>query len=159
MTVASNASFSVCGSVQTVGGSTNTSTAGVPPAVWIQQYFPGTPTNNYVSLAASVASNGMTVWQDYVAGMNPSNCQNCFSVIITNLAGQILVVVPSVQTNSDYTGVNRYYEIDECTNLLAGGSWQPAPGYTGLLASGGIIACTNAAQNNTTFYRARVLLQ
>jgi hypothetical protein len=32
-------------------------------------------------------------------------------------AGQILVIVPSVQTNSDYSGVNRYYGIDECTNL------------------------------------------
>jgi hypothetical protein len=160
LTVASNASFSVYGSVQTVGGSTNTPTPGVPPSVWIQHYFPGTQTNNYSSLAGSdINSNGLTVWQDYVAGVNPTNSGATFSVIITNLAGQIIVVVPSVQTNSDYTGVARYYEIDECTNLLSGGSWQPAPGYTGLQASGGIIACTNGAQNNATFYRAKVLLQ
>ncbi len=160
LTVASNASFSVYGSVQTGGGSTNTSAAGVPPAVWIQQYFPGTPTNNYASLAGScVNSNGMTVWQDYVAGVNPTNPGSSFSVIITNMAGQIVVTVLSMQTNADYTGVSRYYEIDECTNLSVGGSWQPAPGYTGIQASGGIIACTNAAQNPAIFYRAKVLLQ
>jgi hypothetical protein len=102
----------------------------------------------------------MTVWQDYVAGVNPTNSGTSFSVIITNVAGQILVVVPSVQTNSDYTGVNRYYEIDECTNLLGGGSWQPAPGYTGIVANGGIIACTNtASQTPVIFYRAKAKLQ
>jgi hypothetical protein len=159
LTVASNASFSVYGSVQT-GGSTNTPPAGIPPGTWMQRYFPGTPTNNYASLAGScVNSNGMTVWQDYVAGMNPTNGNSCFSVIITNMAGQILVIVPSVQTNSDYSGMNRYYEIDECTNLSVGGSWQPAPGYSGLPASGGFISCTNSAPGFATFYRAKARLQ
>jgi hypothetical protein len=158
-TVASNGSFTVYGSVQGYSG-TNAPTTGIPPSAWIQQYFPGTPTNNYASLATNDANgNGMTVWQDYVAGINPTNCNSCFSVIITNLAGQILVIVPSVQTNSDYSGVNRYYEIDECTNLMAGGGWQPAPGYTGLQASGGIIACTNAPGCQNTFYRAKAKLQ
>jgi len=159
MNMASNAIFSSYGSVQT-GGSTNTPAAGIPPGMWIQHYFPGTPTNGYASLAGScVNSNGMTVWQDYLAGINPTNGNSCFSVIITNLAGQILVNVPSVLTNSDYSGVNRYYEIDECTNLLTGGTWQPAPGYTGLPASGGIISCTNAASGFTMFYRVKAKLQ
>jgi hypothetical protein len=160
LTVASNASFSAYGSVQVNGGSTNTPAAGIPPSVWIQQYFPGTPTNNYASLAASdVNSNGMTVWQDYLAGINPTNQGSSFSVLITNVAGQIIVTVPSVQTNSDYTGVNRYYEIDECTNLMAGAGWQTVSGYAGVPANSGTLACTNAAQKNTTFYRAKVLLQ
>jgi len=159
LTVASNASFSAYGSVRT-GGSTNTPAAGIPPAVWIQQYFPGTPTNNYASLATSdINSNGMTVWQDYLAGINPTNPGSCFSVAITNSAGQIVVSFPSVQTNSSYSGVTRYYEIDQCTNLLGGGGWQPAPGYTGILANGGIIACTNATGNDSTFYRAKVWLE
>jgi len=160
MTVASNASFCVYGSAQAGGGNTNNPITGIPPAMWIQQYFPGTPTNNYASLAASEGnSNGMTVWQDYVAGLNPTNSQSCFSVIITNVGGQIVVGVPSVQTNSDYAGLNRYYEIDQCTNLLTGGIWQPASGCTGVLATGGILACTNAAQNQVIFYRAKATLQ
>jgi len=80
-------------------------------------------------------------------------------VIITNVGGQIVVGVPSVQTNSDYAGLNRYYEIDQCTNLLTGGIWQPASGCTGVLATGGILACTNAAQNQVIFYRAKATLQ
>jgi hypothetical protein len=160
MTVASNTSFNTYGSVQAGGGSTNTPAAGIPTSAWIQQYFPGTQTNNYASLAASdINSNGMTVWQDYLAGINPTSPNSSFSVAITNATGQIVVSVPSVQTNSNYTGVTRYYEIDQCTNLLGGATWQPAPGYTGILANGGIIACTNATGNYSTFYRARVWLE
>ena len=130
----------------------------IPSSAWMQQYYPGTATNNYASLAASVASNGMTVWQDYLAGINPTNPKSCFSLVITNAAGHIVVSVPSVQTNSCYSGVTRYYSIEQCTNMLIGGSWQAIPGYTGLQASGGIIACTNAA-NSVMFYRAEATLQ
>jgi hypothetical protein len=158
LNVVSNSTFIAYGSAQSGGGNSNQPAPCIPSSTWIQQYFPGTPTNDYTSLASSVASNGMTVWQDYLAGMNPTNQSGCFAVIITNAAGQIVVSVPSVQTNACYAGVNRYYEIDECTNLTDG-SWQPAPGYAGLPANDGIIACTNAAQNSTTFYRAKVLLQ
>ena len=157
-TVALNSSFNVCGIVLHGGGG---STSNVPPSAWIQQYYPGTPASNYVGLAGSEGSNGLTVWQDYLVGMNPTNPSSSFSLVITNAAGQIIVSVPSVQaTGSNYVGVSRYYEIDQCSNLLSGGSWQPVPGYTGgLLASGGVIASTNTAQNNATFYRAKVLLQ
>ena len=158
ITVASNASFSVYGSVQ--AGGSGGSTSSIPTSVWIQQYFPGTPTNNYAGLAASNAVNGMTVWQDYLAGMNPTNPKSCFSVGITNSAGQIIVNVPSVQTTTNYpNGVARYYDIERCTNLLTGAPWLPAPGCTGVVANGGIIACTNATQNYATFYRARAWLQ
>jgi O-glycosyl hydrolase len=54
------------------------------------------------------------------------------------------------------------YELSIMQQAQARGAkvWrQPAPGYTGLQASGGMITCTNGAQNNATFYRARVLLQ
>jgi hypothetical protein len=152
MTMASNASFSVCGSVQASGKN-------IPPATWIQQYYLGMPATNYANLAGSIASNGMTVWQNYLAGTTPTNVNSCFSVTITNVAGQIVVSLPSVQTNSFDAGLTRYYEIDQCTNLLADGSWQPAPGYTSILANGGIIACTNATAPHTTFYRAKAKLQ
>ena len=102
----------------------------------------------------------MTVWQGYLAGINPTNPNSCFSVVITNSAGQIVVSVQSIQTTTNYpNGVTRYYAIEQCTNLLIGGAWQPTPNCTGIVANGGIIACTNASQNNTTFYRAKATLQ
>ena len=155
LTVASNASFSAYGGVQANGGVGN-----IPSSAWIQQYYPGTATSNYAGLAASVASNGVTVWQDYLAGMNPTNPNSHFSMAITNVAGQIIVSVPSIQTDpTNYPSLTRYYEIDQCTNLLVAGSWQSVSNYTGIPASGGMLACTNAPQNRTTFYRAKAKLQ
>jgi hypothetical protein len=159
MTVASNAGFSVYGSVQTRIAGDNPAATGVPSSAWIQHYYPGTPSNNYATLAASVATNGMTVWQSYLAGMDPTNQNSRFFVTITNMAGQIVVVVPSVQTTTNYpNGVLRYYDVEQCTNLL-GGLWQPCAGYTGIVANGGAINCTNAPQPAVIFYRAKARLQ
>jgi uncharacterized repeat protein (TIGR03803 family) len=155
MTVASNASFSAYGVAQTA-----VATNEIPPAAWIQEYFPGTATSNYAGLAASDADgNGMTVWQDYLAGINPTNHSSSFSVIIATSGGQIIVSVPSILTDSNYNGLTRYYDIEQCTNLLISGSWQLVPNYSGLPANGGIVACTNATQDHATFYRARAKLQ
>jgi hypothetical protein len=151
LTVASNTSFICYGSVEPTD---------IPPSAWIKQYFPGTATNNYVYLAESDADdNGMTVWQEYVAGINPTNPNSCFSIAISNLTGKIVVSFPSFQTNSYDSGLKRYYDIEQCTNLT-GGSWQPAPGYTNIVAKNGVIVFTNKTpQNSVTFYRAKARLE
>jgi hypothetical protein len=75
------------------------------------------------------------------------------------VAGQVVVRVPSILvTGSDYLNKTRYYDIEYRTNLTAG-SWQPAPGETNLVGNGAVIACTNAAQDDVKFYRAKVRLQ
>jgi PKD repeat protein len=141
----------------------NQSATGIPPGAWIQQYFPGTAASNYASLAASdTDGNGMTVWQDYVAGVNPTNTGSSFSVIITNSAGHIVVSFPSVPvTGSNYPpGLARIYDIELNTNLLSGGSWQPLSGYTGIVGDGSIITTTNAPEAvPLEFYRAKARLQ
>ncbi len=159
MTVASNAGFSVYGSVQTRIVGDNSPSKCIPSPAWMVHYYPGTPSNNYPSLAISVASNGMTVWQDYLAGMNPTDPASRFSVAITNFADQVVVDVASVQTDAtNYPGLTRCYDIEQRTNLT-GGAWQPAPGCTGIIANGSVVACTNATPNCATFYRIRATLQ
>ena len=159
MTVGSNASFNAYGGVQAGDGGWLTSN--IPPATWILQYFPGTPATNYASVAASIASNGMTVWQDYLVGIDPTKPESCFTVAISNSAGQIVVSVPSIRTTgSNYLGLTRYYDIEQCTNLLMYGTWKSCPGYTCIVASDGAIDCTNTAQAvPVMFYRAKVWLQ
>jgi hypothetical protein len=69
--------------------------------------------------------------------------------------------MPSVQaTGSNYTGKTRYYDIEQRSNMLAGGAWQPVPNYTNIPGNGSIISCTNAIiQNPAAFYRFKVWLQ
>jgi hypothetical protein len=154
MTVASNASFGVCGSVQTSEG--GESTNDIPPSAWIQQYFPGTPTNNYASLAASEACNGMTVWQSYVAGVNPTNANSCLRAAIAISNGNILVTYPTGP--AAYSNMSRYYEVDSLTNLL-GGTWQPVPGATNVPGNNNAITYTNNNPNGRIYYRVKATLQ
>ena len=87
LTVASNTSFNTYGSVQ--GGGAN-----IPPTSWLTNYYPGVSSSNYPSLAASVASNGMTVWQNYLAGLSPTNTI-ALRALISISNGNILVTYPT----------------------------------------------------------------
>jgi hypothetical protein len=141
-------SYDVCGSA-----------GGIPPTNWINQYYPGT--SNYAATATSdTDGDGMTAWQEYLAGTDPTSRNSSLAVAITNVAGQVVVRVPSiVATGANYTNVTRYYDIEQSTNILTGGSWQPVPGCAGISANGGFIACTNASQDQAKFYRAKARLQ
>jgi PKD repeat protein len=132
---------------------------GIPPSAWIQQYYPGT--NDYTNAAASdTDGDGMTAWQEYLAGTDPTDRSSCLSVAITNSAGKVVVKVPSVRaTGSNYVGLTRYYAIEQCSNSLWQASWQGAPGYTGISANGNVIACTNTIQFPFKFYRVKAWLR
>jgi hypothetical protein len=155
MTMASNSVFSSY-QVQ-AGGTSNPATIHGIPYSWLQSYG---ITNTGDSVETQhVAGSSLNILQDYIAGMDPTNPNSRFSLGITNLAGQIIVRVPSIQaTGSNYTGKTRYYDIELRTNLMAG-AWQPVPSYTDILANGSIIACTNAPQDQVKFYRAKARLQ
>jgi hypothetical protein len=155
MNMASNSLFNSYGA--TVSSSNNASTVHGIPYSWLTDHGITNTSDSVETVCLN--GNGFNVLQDYIAGLDPTNRNSCFSVTITNMAGQIVVRVPSVQTNSYYPNVTRYYNIEQCTNLLTGGTWQPAPGYSGILANGGIIAYTNATQDPAKFYRAKVRLQ
>jgi PKD repeat protein len=124
---------------------------GIPPSAWIQQYYPGT--NDYTNAAASdTDGDGMTAWQEYLAGTDPTDRSSCLSVAITNSAGKVVVKVPSVRaTGSNYVGLTRYYAIEQCSNSLWQASWQGAPGYTGI--------STNTIQFPFKFYRVKAWLR
>jgi hypothetical protein len=144
------------GAAESGNASTGTTVHGIP-YTWLESYG---ITNTSDSVETQhMSGHSLDVLQDYIAGMNPTNPNNCFSVGITNSAGQIIVRMPSVQaTGSNYTGKARYYDVELRTNLLSG-SWQLAPNYTGILANGSIIVLTNVTPDQTKFYRAKVRLQ
>jgi hypothetical protein len=123
------------------------------PYSWLQSYGI-TNTSNSVE-TQHMNGHSFNVLQDYIAGMNPTNPNSCFSVGITNTAGQIIVRVPSIQATG---GKTRYYDVEQRTNLLLG-SWQPVSGYTDILGDGSVISCTNQTQDPAKFYRVKVWLQ
>jgi hypothetical protein len=156
MTMASNSAF---GSYQVQAGSTSTAATvhGIPYS-WLQSYG---ITNTSDSIETQlVAGSSLNILQDYIAGMDPTNPNSRFCVGITNMAGQIIVRVSSIQAaGSNYNGKARYYDIEQRTNLLAGGAWQPVPNYTNVLGNGSIIVYTNAIQDRAIFYRVKSRLQ
>ena len=135
-------------------------TNNIPPAAWIQNYYFGTASNNYASLAASVASNGMTVWQNYLAGTNPTNSSSSLQVGIVFSNSSIAVTYPtlSVVTGLGYTATARCYGLESSSNLLSG-TWQAVVGATNVLGNNTAAVYTNASPNASMFYRVRATLQ
>jgi hypothetical protein len=154
-TMASNTLFS---SYQIQTGSTSTAATvhGIPYS-WLASY--GITNMNDSVETQHIAGSSFDVLQDYIAGLNPMNPNNCFLVDITNAAGQILVSVPSIAaTGTSYTGKGRYYDLELRTNLTAG-SWQPVTGYTNILGNDSVIIYTNGTQEQAKFYRVKARLQ
>jgi hypothetical protein len=123
------------------------------PYSWLQSHGIAN-TNNSVE-TENPDGDTLNNLQEYIVGTDPTNRNSCFSLGITNAAGQIIVHVPSVQATG---GETRYYDVEYRTNLLTG-SWQPAPNYTNIPGNGSVIVCTNTVQDQAKFYRAKVWLQ
>ena len=143
----------ICYDVSTSSGGSE-STNNVPPSVWMQQYFPGTATNDYANLAGSIASNGMTVWQCYLAGLSPTNPTNALKAEIAISNGNVLVTYSTVTA---YTNMVRYYEPDSLTNLL-NGTWQPVPDATNVLGNNNAVTYTPGSPNSRIYYRIKATL-
>jgi hypothetical protein len=126
------------------------------PKWWLAQYYP----SNQFDLAATndLDGDGMKGSQEYIAGTCPTNQASAFQLSLSKSNEQIVVTCPTISAGAGYDGLTRYYEIEQCTNLLTGGTWQPKSGYTNIPGNGGVIACTNATPDSIKFYRARAWL-
>jgi hypothetical protein len=155
MTAVSNSVFNSYGNIIT--GSTVIATSHGIPYSWLTAHGI-TNTSDSVETAC-LNGTGLNILQDYIAGLDPMNANSRFSVTVTNLNGQVVVIVPSVQADATYcSGKTRCYDIEYCTNLMSG-SWQPVSGEAGITGNGSVITYTNAASGGSMFYRARVRLQ
>jgi formylglycine-generating enzyme required for sulfatase activity len=147
------ASNSLFNSYQIQSGSSGGTTTHGIPYTWLQSYGIGN-TNTSVE-TENPDGDSLNNLQEFIVGTDPTNPNSCFSVGITNVAGQIIVRVPSIQATG---GGTRYYDMEYCTNLMAG-AWQPATGYTNIIGNGSIIACTNVTPEQAKFYRVKARLQ
>jgi hypothetical protein len=71
--------------------------------------------------------------------------------------GQEILSFPTIATSPQY-GLQRYYTIESCTNLLSSQAWLGIAGWTNLQASGKAFVYTNISAGSKAFWRGRVWL-
>ena len=73
-------------------GSEITTTTEVPvPFDWLATYYPSAASSTYETLAASTGANGYSVWESYVAGLDPTDATSKFKAIITFENGEPVI--------------------------------------------------------------------
>jgi von Willebrand factor type A domain-containing protein/Regulator of Chromosome Condensation (RCC1) repeat protein/Ig-like domain-containing protein/putative Ig domain-containing protein len=117
------------------------------PVPWLIEYgF----TNNFAAVETSDPDgNGMLIWQDYVAGLNPTNASSVFTVQNFSPTGQ-----PGHYQITFSTALNRTYRVDTSSDLL---TWQTLQ--DGIAGTGGNVTVTdsrNLSGATQTFYRVAV---
>jgi outer membrane protein assembly factor BamB len=143
-----------------VGSQPPPSGTNIPPAEWIEQYYPGTDSNDYPVVASSdTDGDGMTAWQEYVAGTVPTNSSSCLRAGIVTSNGNVLVSWPTLSaTGAGYSGLTRYYDLESRLGLL-GGAWQGVGGVVNISGNNSTVIYTNATPSSAGFYRIKTWLQ
>ena len=126
------------------------------PEWWLYQSNPNWATNFNAAALNDPTGKGMSVWQEYITGTNPTNASSLFALYVVCTNGQTLVSLPTIATTAQYQ-LQRYYALDSSLNLSSS-TWQGVAGYTNIAGSGQVIVYTNAIAGSNVFYRARVWL-
>ena len=114
---------------------------------WLQQY--GLPTDGSVD-SVDLDGNGMNVYQDWVADLNPTNAASVLSLTI-------LSNTPPVAVTFSSSAVRRYTLLS-CSNLTPSSVWSPVPGQMDLPGSGAVLTLTDTNPPAPAFYRVSVRL-
>lgn len=116
------------------------------PIYWHQSYGVFADYDNADMLDTD--SDGMTNWQEYIAGTMPSDGNSVFEITETaSTNGQPAISWPS-QTGRLYTVLY--------SSVLNGGTWSNAPGGTALTGNGSTMSYTNCPDISPCFLRLTV---
>jgi hypothetical protein len=103
------------------------------PVPWLIGYGFTNPNSWAAAETNDANGNGFQTWQDYLAGLNPTNSSSVF--MVRNLAP---VGSPSHYQITFSTALTRTYRVDASTNLV---SWQTLQ--NGIAGTGGDVAITD----------------
>ena len=125
---------------------------------WLTRYGLTNGTPDQAELVDS-DGDGVAAWQEYVAGTDPTNHNDCFQVVISCSNGMLVASFNTIVATSSYYGSQtRHYALEQVSSLTST-NWSIVPGYNNLTASGASITYTNSASTNMLFYRAKVWLE
>jgi hypothetical protein len=119
------------------------------PVPWLIQYGFTDPTGWVGDETNDVSGNGLLIWQDYVAGLNPTNASSVF--IIQNLSSTGSPAYYQVTFN---TVMNRTYRVDASSDLQ---TWQTLQ--DGIAGTGGNVTVFDTRTvpgTGQVFYRVAV---
>jgi hypothetical protein len=125
------------------------------PTWWLAQY--GANTNFDAMANADADGDGIATWAEYLAGTQPTNAASVFRINMTPSREGPVVACPTLPADSAYGGMQRYYTLEFCTNLLEG-AWSVIPGFMDIPGLGQTITYTNAPAG-TRFLRATTTLR
>jgi hypothetical protein len=128
------------------------------PDAWEKQYF----TNEAVTAISPLADpdrDGMNNEEEFIAGTDPSSADSPNILSIRLSGGKASLNARALAASGNgYWGMNRYYTIEQCGNLIQG-TWTDVPGYTQILATNQEIVCMGNPLSSGYAYRTKVWLE
>ena len=103
--------------------------------------------------------DGRSNAEEYISGTNPQDPNDFFFISIFGAAqGPVVGFDTLPAAGYGYSGLARYYELDNTTNLSSS-SWSAVPGFSSTLGAGQFVSVTNTLPAPQQFFRGRVWLQ
>jgi len=110
-----------------------------------------------IQLPADLDSDGdgLPNVSEFIAGTDPGSAHSCHVVTIRRTNGTVEVAFHTAAAEGvGYGGVNRYYALEESTDLV-GGVWRPVSGLDRIPGANGLVHYQSPGTNQTPrFYRA-----
>jgi hypothetical protein len=131
-----------------------------PTALWRQNYY-GTTNNSGTAADAAPTRSGYDNYHAYTLGVDPSVPSTNRALLITQSSNTVVLsfTAKSAGTNAWYSGLNRYYTIESCTNLT-NPVWKPLSGCSNILgADQTVLFTTNVSGGTNLFFHLKAWLQ
>ncbi len=108
---------------------------------------------------SAVAANGQTLFQNYVAGTDPANPHDRFTLeIAAGVPNRQVSFLARQASGPGYENRTRYYALEYATNLISG-PWFGVPGRTNIPGNNTVVSHPTAEPGAQVFYRGQVRLQ
>jgi alpha-tubulin suppressor-like RCC1 family protein len=117
------------------------------PVPWLMEYGFTNASDWTNDETSDVDGNGLMIWQDYMAGLDPTNASSVFTVRNFSLTGQ-----PGHYQITFSTALNRTYRVETSSDLV---TWQTLQ--DGIAGTGGDVTVTDSRNlSGAQYYRVAV---